>query len=353
MKIEKKYFGEVCGEVVDLYVMTNASGASVGILTLGGAVHSLNVPDKKGNMRDVVCGYDNVEAYLNDTAYIGALIGRVANRIRKGKFSLCQKDYQLYINNGENCLHGGKVGFSHKIWRAEPSVSDDCCALDLYYTSPDGEENFPGTLDVRVTYKFTNDNALSIKYEATTDKKTIVNMTNHAYFNLGGYASGTALDHELWIDADTFIPTDASLIPTGEIRKVEGTPMDFRKAKTIGKDFDLSYEPMKLAGGYDHCYNFVERKDALLAPRATAYCRESGILMETYTSAPCVQFYSANFLNNEKYPLKGGYPQATQNAFCLETQKMPDSINHEGFTDITLDAGETYETVTVYKFSCK
>ncbi|MBQ4091644.1 MAG: galactose mutarotase [Clostridia bacterium] len=351
MNIEKSYFGQLEGKKVDLYTLTNDTGAELKIVTLGGAIQSLTVPDREGNARDVVCGFDNVEAYMNDTAYVGALVGRVANRIAKGRFSLCQKDYQLYINNGENCLHGGRFGFSHKVWRAEPSVTDDFCALDLYYTSPDGEENFPGTLEVRVTYTLTNDNAVSIRYEATTDKKTIVNMTNHAYFNLKGYNAGTALDHELWIDADTFVPTNASLIPTGEIRAVEGTPMDFRSPKTIGRDFDLSYEPMKLAGGYDHCYNFVEREDVLAAPRATAYSAESGIFMEVYTTEPCVQFYSANFLNNEKYALKGGCPQKTQSAFCLETQKMPDSINHPHFTDCTLDVCERYETVTVYKFS--
>ena len=199
-------------------------------------------------------------------------------------------------------------------------------------------------------YKLSQDNALSIEYRATTDKKTIVNMTNHVYFNLGGFASGKVFDHLLWMDCESFIPTDENLIPTGEIRDVKGTPFDFNKEKTIGCDFDLSYEPMAIAGGYDHCMNFRAVDDVWAAPRIKARDPKTNREMVVYTDAPCVQFYSANFMKNPNYPFKGGYPQTTQNGFCLETQKMPDSINHENFTDITLDVGEVYETKTVYKF---
>ena len=355
MSIQKQFFGNLPdGSAVYRYVMQNDSGMTVAILNFGGAIQQILVPDKNGRLTDVVGGYDNVLDYHYGDGYQGALIGRVGNRIGKGHFVLDGKEYQLALNNNGVCsLHGGAVGFSHKVWDAQAHTEDDACVLDLYYTSPDGEENYPGTLKVHVTYKFTNDNALSITYRATTDKKTIINLTNHTYFNLAGFASGKIFDHEMWMDADSFVVTDEALIPTGEIRSVEGTPFDFREAKTIGRDFDLSYEPMALAGGYDHNLNFTARDDAMAKPRVIVSEHNSGRVMEVYTTEPCVQFYSGNFMKNKNYPFKGGYPQATQNAFCLETQRMPDSINHENFTDCTLDAGESYESTTVYKFSVK
>ena len=354
MNIVKRPFGQTNGQNVDMYTMTVDGGMSVSIITFGGAITNLLVPDKDGKLADVVCGFDGFESYENEGAsYQGALIGRVGNRIGKGKFTLDGVEYQLYKNTGDNSLHGGKVGFSHKVWDAEAHTESDGCVLDLYYTSPDGEEGYPGTLSLHVTYKLSTDNALSITYRAETDKKTIINLTNHTYFNLGGYASGNIFDHEMWMDADSFVVTDADLIPTGEIRSVEGTPFDFRVAKKIGRDFDLSFEPMKLAGGYDHNLNFVEREDAMAAPRIVVSEEKSGRVMEVYTTEPCVQFYSGNFMNKAEYPFKGGYPQATQNAFCLETQRMPDSINHGNFTDCTLDVGEKFESVTTFKFSVK
>ena len=354
MNIEKRPFGEVRGQKVDAYTLTVDSGASVSIITFGGAINKLLVPDRDGKLADVVCGFDDLKSYTESDGYQGALIGRVGNRIGKGRFTLDGKEYQLALNNGGVCsLHGGTVGFSHKVWDAEAHVEDNACVLDLYYTSPDGEENYPGTLKVHVTYKLTNDNALSITYRATTDKKTIINLTNHSYFNLAGFASGKIFDHEMWMDADSFVVTDEGLIPTGEIRSVEGTPFDFRVAKTMGRDFDLSFEPMKLAGGYDHNLNFVRRENPMEKPRAIVSEPRSGRVMELYTTEPCVQFYSGNFMKNKSYPFKGGYPQETQNAFCLETQRMPDSINHENFTDCTLDAGESYESTTIFKFSVK
>ena len=354
MNIVKRHFGQTNGQKVDAYTMTVDGGMSVEIITFGGAVRKLLVPDRDGKLADVVCGFDGLESYVNEGAsYQGALIGRVGNRIRNGQFTLDGKDYQLYLNNGFCSLHGGKEGFSHKIWDAEAHVEADGCVLDLYYTSPDGEENYPGTLKVHVTYKLTADNALSITYRAETDKKTIINLTNHSYFNLGGYASGDIFDHEMWMDVDSYVVTDSGLIPTGEIASVEGTPFDFREAKTIGRDFDLSFEPMKLAGGYDHNLNFVKRENALENPRVVAYEKKSGRVMEMYTTEPCVQFYTGNFMNNEGYPFKGGYTQKKQHAFCLETQKMPDSINHANFTDCTLDVGEKFESTTIFKFSAK
>lgn len=353
MNVEKRPFGKAYGNAVDMYTMTVDSGASVSIITFGGAINKLLVPDREGKLADIVCGYDDMSGYLGSDGYQGALIGRVANRIANGKFTLDGVEYDLYINNNKNHLHGGKVGFSHKIWDAEARVEEDGCVLDLYYTSPDGEESYPGTLKVKVSYKLSQDNALHITYRAETDKKTIINLTNHAYFNLGGYASGKIFDHELWLDADTFVVTDDEMIPTGEFASVEGTAFDFREPKTIGRDFDLSYRPLEVAGGYDHCINFVKREQPMSAPRMRAYDEKSGRVMEVYTTEPCAQFYSANFMKNPNYPFKGGYPQAAQNAFCLETQRMPDSVNHPNFTDCTLNAGEVYESTTIYKFLTK
>jgi len=353
MNIEKKYFGTAYGKAVDMYTLTVDSGMSVSIITLGGAIQKLMVPDRYGRLADIVGGYDDISHYVEGDGYQGALIGRVGNRICKGRFTLDGVDYSLFINNGPNHLHGGEVGFSHKIWDAEAGMTEDGCELLLTYTSPDGEEGYPGTLTVNVKYRLSQDNALSISYRATTDKKTVINLTNHTYFNLAGFASGKIFDHEMWMDTESFLETEDTLIPTGRMIDVKGTPFDFSVPKTIGRDFDLTCELLKLAGGYDHCLNFVKREEPMENARVRVYEEKSGRVMEVYTDQPCVQFYSGNFLNNEEHPFKGGYPQGLQNMFCLETQKMPDSINHENFTDCTLDAGEIYEHNTVYKFSVK
>lgn len=349
MKIEKRYFGSCPAGEVDIYKLTNDRGMSAEICTLGGTLVSLNVPDKEGNVADVVCGYETADDYYKGDCYIGALIGRVASRIGYGKFTLDGVDYTLAINNGCNSHHGGKVGFSRKIWTAKDSVTDEGCVLDLSYTSPDGEENYPGNLAVNVRYTLTEDNALKISYRATTDKKTLVNLTSHAYFNLGGFDSGEMYDHELWMDADTYIPVNEDMLPTGEISSVEGTPFDFRVKKSIRRDFNSTHRQMVLTNGYDHCLNFRAVEDPMQSPRAIAIDPKSGREMLMYTDAPSVQFYTANFFDSD-IPQKGGYPQRSRTAFCLEAQKMPDSINHEGFTDVTLSPGEVYETTTIYKF---
>lgn len=353
MNVEKKYFGEADGKAVDLYTLTVDSGMSVSILTFGGAINKLLVPDRCGKLTDIVGGYDDLIDYVEGDGYQGALIGRWGNRICKGKFTLDGKEYDLYINNGVNHLHGGKVGFSHKVWDAEARVCEDGCELSLTYVSPDGEEGYPGTLTVNVVYKLSQDNALSLTYTATTDKKTVLNLTNHTYFNLGGFASGKIFDHVMWMDSESFLETDDTLIPTGNMIPVAGTPFDFGTPKTIGENFDLSYEPIRIAGGFDHCVNFTEREDPMAEARVRVFDPRSGRVMEVYTDQPCVQFYSGNFLKNADHPFKGGYPQAVQNMFCLETQKMPDSVNHPSFTDCTLDVGETYLHRTVYKFTTK
>lgn len=351
--ITKQYFGTLeNGESVYSYTMKNASGMSVRICEFGGAIMEIKTPDRLGRLTDVVAGYDSLRDYVLGDGYIGALIGRVGNRIAKGRYKLDGKEYRAFANDGENSLHGGKVGFSHRVWSVKAEDGEEPRLL-LSLVSPDGEEGYPGTLKVTVTYTLTAFNALSIRYQATTDKKTILNLTNHAYFNLGGYASGKVFDHVLQMNADCYLPTDKTLIPTGEIRKVAGTPFDFRVPKTIGQDFDMSNEDIQIAGGYDHCFCFTggESKEPVL--RIEAYEPNSGRLMQVYTNMPCVQFYSGNFLGNAEHPFKGGFPQAPQAAFCLETQKMPDAVNHPNFTDVTLNPGEVYDYTTVYRFSAK
>ena len=352
--ITKQYFGFLeDGKEINSYLLKNKNGMSVRICEFGGAIMEINVPDKNGRVSDVVAGYDSLRDYVLGDGYLGALVGRVGNRIANGKYTLDGKKYSAYINNNGVCsLHGGKVGFSHRVWDVK-AVDGEEPKLVLTLTSPDGEEGYPGTLNVTVTYSLLISNALSIHYEATTDKKTIVNLTNHAYFNLGGYASGKIFDHVLQIDADRYVPTDAYLIPTGELRSVEGTPFDFREPKTIGKDFYADCNDIKVAGGYDHCFCFTngESKEPVL--RIEAYEPNSGRLMQVYTNQPCVQFYTGNFLKNPEHPLKGGYPQNQQAAFCLETQKMPDAINHPNFDNVILNPGETYDYTTIYRFALR
>lgn len=352
--ITKQYFGTMDdGRDVYSYTMKLASGMTVRICEFGGAIMELRVPDKFGRMADIVAGYDAIRDYVLNPGYLGALVGRVGNRINKGVFYLDGKKYEIYQNNNGNSLHGGKVGFSHKIWSIKAEDGEEpklICTL----ISPDGDENYPGTLTVNVTYTLLKSQALSIHYEATTDKKTILNLTNHAYFNLGGYASGKIFDHVLQMDADAYVPTNETLIPTGEIRPVDGTPFDFREPKTIGRDFDVENNTdMKIAGGYDHCFCFTggETKEPVL--RVEAYEPNSGRFMQVYTNQPCIQFYSGNFMYQIESPLKGGYPASPQIAFCLETQKMPDSINHPNFTDTVLNPGEKYDYTTVFQFSVK
>lgn len=353
MSIVKQQFGITPdGCMTHRYTMKNEAGMSVSILDFGGAIQQILVPDRDGRFCDVVGGYDHIYDYYYGDGYQGALIGRVGNRICRGKFTLEGKDYSLYINNGENHLHGGKVGFDHKIWEVTPTDGEEP-SLALHYVSPDGEEGYPGTLDVHVTYTLKKTNALSIRYTATTDRTTILNLTNHCYFNLGGFASGKVYDHELWLDADTYLPTDETLIPTGEQKSVAGTPFDFRTPKAVGKDFFAEDTNLKLGGGYDHCFNFVGGESKEPVCRASLYDPKSGREMRVITNQPCVQFYSGNFLTNEKHPFKGGYPQAQRNALCLETQHMPDSINQKGFTNVVLKPGEKYDYTTEYVFSVK
>ncbi len=351
--ITKHFFGTIEeGQSVYYYTMKNPAGMTVSICEFGGAIMEIRVPDKYGRHSDVVAGYDSLRDYVLAGGYLGALVGRTANRIANGTFSLDGETYHIYKNDGPNSLHGGKVGYSHRIWNVKP-VDGDEPKLILTLHSPDGEEGYPGNVDITVTYSLLASNALSIRYEAVTDKRTPIAMTNHVYFNLGGYASGKIFDHVLQMDADGYLPTDDKLIPTGEIRSVAGTPFDFREPKTIGRDFNADDRDLKLAGGYDHCFCFTggETKDAVL--RVEVYEPNSGRMLKVFTNQPAIQLYTGNFLGDAEHPFKGGCPQSKQAAFCLETQKMPDSMNRTNFNNVILNPGETYEHVTVYQFSVK
>jgi len=338
------------GQAVELYTLTNRNGAEAEIATFGGVVVSLKVPDRNGKLGDVVLGYDSVDGYVNDKPHLGALIGRYGNRIAHGQFSLDGKTYTLPKNNGENTLHGGLKGFDKKVWAAKEVHAKDGQALELSYVSKDGEEGFPGNLKVTVTYTLTDANALRIDYRATTDKKTVVNLTNHSYFNLDGPGSGDILGTLLTIEADKFTPVNASMIPTGQLRDVTGTPFDFRKPTAIGARINEDNEQLKLGNGYDH--NFVLRRTTgeageILAARAVD--PRSGRVLEVWTTEPGVQLYTANYLDGVTG--KGGVVYGKRTAFCLETQHYPDSPNQPQFPSTVLNPGETYHTVTTYKFS--
>jgi aldose 1-epimerase len=347
--IEKSDFGKTPdGTAVDLYTLTNRKGLTAKIITYGGIVTELHVPDRNGKFGDVVLGFDKLEGYLAGHPYFGAIVGRVANRIAKGKFTLDGKEYTVATNNGPNALHGGIKGFDKFVWKAEPLEAPDGMALKLSYVSRDGEEGYPGTLSTTVYYILKDSNELKINYQATTDKPTIVNLTNHSYFNLAGPASGNILDHELMLAADEYTPTDDTLIPTGETRTVRGTPLDFTTPKTIGSR--IGEIPAHI-GGYDH--NFALRgagKKLELAARA--YDPKSGRVMEMLTTEPGVQLYTGNFLDG-KLKGKGGVAYQKYQAFCLEAQHYPDSVNHPNFPSVILRPGQQYKQTTVYKFSVK
>ena len=348
---EKKPFGKTPdGQPVDLYVLTNKNGVEAAITNYGGAVVSLKVPDRNGKFADVVLGYDSLDGYVNDKSYFGAIVGRYGNRIGHAQFSLDGKTYTLAKNNGENSLHGGIKGFNKAVWAAKELPAKNGQSLELTYPSKDGEEGFPGNLHVRVVYTLTDSNELKIEYSATTDKKTVVNLTNHTYFNLAGPGSGDILGHQLVIEADKFTPVDASLIPTGELRDVLGTPLDFRKATAIGARIDQDDEQLKLGHGYDH--NFVLRRaaGAPISLAARVVEPNTGRVLEVWTTEPGVQFYTGNFLDGTARG-KGGLTYARRSAFCLETQHFPDSPNQPKFPSVVLNPGEKYSTTTTYKFT--
>jgi len=349
----KKSFGKAPdGQPVDLFVLTNRNGAEVSITNFGGAVVSIKVPDRGGKLADVVLGYDTIDGYANDKSYFGALVGRYGNRIGHAQFVLDGKTYTLAKNNGDNSLHGGAKGFNKVVWTAKTFSKKNGQSLELSYLSKDGEEGFPGNLKVTVIYTLTDSNALKIEYSATTDKKTVLNLTNHSYFNLAGQGNGDILGHLLTIEADKFTPVDSGLIPTGELRDVAGTPFDFRKPTVVGARIDQQDEQLKLGGGYDH--NFVLRRSAGSGESLAARVVEPtwGRVLEVWTTEPGVQFYTGNFLDG-KSTGKGGATYPKRSAFCLETQHFPDSPNQPKFPSVVLNPGERYHTITTYKFSAE
>ncbi|MDX1741938.1 MAG: aldose epimerase family protein [Rhodothermales bacterium] len=342
------------GTQIDLYTVTNAHGLQVRAINYGGIILSLHTPDRDGVMADVALGYDGLDDYLAETPYFGSIIGRYGNRIAGAQFSLDGSVYTLARNDGPNHLHGGLVGFDKVVWDGEPFESEDGAGIVFKYTSPDGEEGYPGTLEVRVTYTLTDDNELIFDYQATADRATQVNLTQHTYFNLAGHGSGTILDHELMINAESFTPVDSTLIPTGRLTPVDGTPLDFRRAAPIGARIDQEHEQLRLGRGYDH--NFVlsrgeaESDSLILAARLTE--RTSGRVMEVFTTEPGIQFYSGNFLDGTLIG-KGGVAYQHRSGLCLETQHYPDSPNQPDFPSTTLRPGERYQTRTVYAFSVR
>ncbi len=346
MSITSTNFGVTkTGEEAYLYRLENKSGAYVEITNFGARVVSIVVPDKKGEMRDVALGFSNLKDYEEDDAYLGSICGRYANRICKGKFTLNGKEYSLAINNGPNALHGGVVGYALRTWKAEP-VSDEN-KLVLTIDSPDGEEGYPGNLTLQVVYKWSEDNELTIQYEAVSDADTILNVTNHTYFNLNGHASGTVLDHSLRVDADQATAIDNTLIPTGEIVSVKGTALDFTEFKTIGKDIDAEEEQMKMTQNtYDH--NLVLNGSGL-REAAVLLSKESGIRMTTFTDQPGLQVYVVDYVI--RHTGKHGQDYVPHASVCLETQHFPDSINHENFPSVVCKAGEKFQSTTIYNFS--
>ncbi len=339
------------GEKVTLYALTNRNGVTARIINYGAIVVSLRVPDSKGKLDDIVLGYDTLDDYIANNPYFGAIAGRYANRIALGQFVLDGVTYTLATNNGPNHLHGGVRGFDKVIWQARPVEKADQAGVEFSYLSKDGEEGYPGNLRVIVTYWLTNADELRIEYEARTDKATPVNLTHHSYFNLAGQGTGSILDHEMMINADQFTPVDDGLIPTGELRSVKGTPMDFRRPTAIGARINQEYEQLQYGGGYDHNWVLNRGKKPLtLAARVSE--PTTGRIMEVYTTEPGLQFYAGNFLDGSNIG-KGGRPYTYRSGFCLEAQHFPDSPNKPSFPSTILKPGECYTQTTVYRFRTK
>ena len=350
MGIEKAVFGKtVDGTSVDLYTLSNNQGMTAKITNYGATVVSLVVPDRDGNPGDVTLGYDSPQEYFSGPCYFGCIAGRYANRIAGGRFSIADQEYVLAQNDDQNHLHGGNRGFDKVVWQANEVVNGDGPGLKLTYLSPDGEEGYPGNLSATVVYTVTAKDQLRIHFSAETDKPTIVNLTHHSYFNLAGAGVGDILDHELMINAERYCPVDATLIPTGELASVRGTPLDFTQTRVIGDRIDQADEQLQIAKGYDH--NWVLNKDSeqpCLAARA--FERKSGRILEVYTTQPGIQFYSGNFME-DGIAGKAGKIYNHRGGFCLETQHFPDSPNWPDFPSTELKPGSTYEHTTIYQFA--
>lgn len=352
MKITQKSFGKTKnGEEATLYTITNSNGMKVSFTDFGANIVSIIVPDKNGNFADVALGFKNIEGYENNKPGFGSFIGRNANRIGGARFELNGKVYELAKNEGNNNLHGGEPAYNKVMYDTEIFEDEDMISIEFSRLSPDNEQGFPGNLDITVTYSLTEDNELVIEYHAVSDKDTIVNFTNHSYFNLSGHNSGDILNHKVWINADQFTPTGDDLVPTGELRNVEGTPMDFRTLKRIGEDIDSDYEPLRQAGGYDHNY-VLNNNSGEVEKVAELVDETTGRVMEVFTNKPGLQFYTSNMLT----PVENGKDGATYDrraGVCFETQYFPNACNIKTFPSSILKAGQEYEFATIYKFSCR
>lgn len=348
-RIKSESFGKAPdGTPVELFTLTNSNGVSAQITNYGGIITTLNVPDKNGEFEDVVLGYYTLEEYLKKSPHFGCLVGRFGNRIAKGKFTLDGVEYQMAINNGPNHLHGGLVGFDKKVWTPEMITEDDGAALKLTYLSPDGEENYPGNLNVEAVYSLNDQNELILTFKAMTDKTTVLNLTHHSYFNLKGHGNGDILDHEIQFNSSEFVAIDSTSIPLGPLMNVANTPFDFLKSKPIGKDIEADHEQIKNGGGYDHSF-VVDGYDTKLKLACTVREPASGRMMEVWTTEPAVQFYTGNFLDGS-ITGKDGKIYSKRYGFCLEAQHYPDSPNHPEYPTTVLKPGEVYDQTTIYKF---
>lgn len=348
--VQQKPFGTRDGRPITLYTLTNSHGVEISAMNYGGIIQSIRVPDRNGKLADIVLGHDTAEGYMPNPPYLGAIVGRYANRIANGTFTLDGKTYTLPKNDGPNTLHGGTTKtFDKVMWESQPLKGKN--GVSFSYLSADGDEGFPGNLKVTVTYVLTDSNELVIDYDATTDKDTPINVSQHSYFNLKGEGNGDILDHEIMINADKFTPVDKNLIPTGELRPVKGTPFDFTTSTKIGARIDDNYEQLVLGHGYDH--NFIlNRKGSGLSLAARVYEPTTGRVLEVSTTQPAVQFYSGNFLDGTVTG-KGGHVYKRRYGFCLETQHYPDSPNHPDFPTTILKPGQKFHQETVFKFSAK
>lgn len=352
MGITKRLFGKTAdGAEVHVFTLENVNGITAEIINFGGILRSLLVPDRKGSFEDVVLGFDEISSYERKGPYFGALIGRHANRIENACFKLNGVEYKLNKNDGDNHLHGGIKGFDKVVWQAEIDVQDENEVLKLGYMSKDKEEGYPGNLKVQVTYKLTDNNELVIDYFAVGDQDTLVNLTNHSYFNLAGHSSGNILKHKLKLNADKITANDKYSIPTGEIREIKNSPMDFTELTVIGDEINSEYDQIVFGIGYDH--NWILNTSGKYSEKAAeVYEENSGRVMEVFTTKPGIQFYSGNFLDGTDIG-KGGVPYERRNGFCLETQYFPNGINNKNFPSPILKVGEEYKHTTVYKFSTR
>mgnify|MGYP000202549002 CR=1 FL=1 len=347
MGIKVSKFGKTSkGKIAHIYTLVNGKGMALEVTDYGATMVSILAPDAKGRSKDVLLGYDDVQDYEQGTCYFGAIIGRNGNRIAGAAFELHGKTYQLAKNENNNNLHSGPDGYDYRLWNVEEA---DDSAVTFVLMSPDGDQGFPGNFEVSVTYTLTDENAVEIHYEGSCDQDTVVNMTNHSYFNLAGHDAGSIENQTLVLKAEQFSPViDSASIPTGEHAPVQGTPMDFTSEKAIGAEIEADFEQLKLTGGYDHNFILDKAVEGSIELMAVASCKESGITMEAFTDLPCVQFYAGNFI--APVTGKNGVFYDKRNGFCLESQYVPNAINQEGEEKPILEAGDTYDTTTVYKF---